>query len=134
MRRLVSASGDFGLQSSDERAVLALHGDELRHDGADAEGFDIAAEDSGEQRSGELAQHLMIEVSADEGSDGLVCFWCAVFEMFGAAQFIGVGATGFGGEERRIFERCLILRNHEAHAVGDGLKLTSCFCPRSFLI
>ena len=66
--RLLRAS----LKSGDERAVLALHRNELRHDGTDGELVHVAAEDAAEQWGSECVEHLVAEVASHELSDGLV--------------------------------------------------------------
>jgi hypothetical protein len=53
-----AAVASMGWRSLHEAAVLALHLDEGGHDGADAEGADVAAEDAAEQRRGHALKHL----------------------------------------------------------------------------
>ena len=52
--------------------MFALHGDEGGHDGADAEGGDVAAEDSAEEWGGDGFEDLGAEMAEDEVGDALV--------------------------------------------------------------
>ena len=59
-------------EGGDEGAEFALVGDKGSHDGADAEGGDIAAEDAGKEGGGDFAEDFMTEVPMDEAADAFV--------------------------------------------------------------
>ena len=67
------------MEGGDEAAVFALHGDEGGHDGADAEGGDVAAEDSAEEWGGDGFEDFVAEVAADEGGYAFICTGAVAF-------------------------------------------------------
>ena len=78
----------FCLERGNKGAVCALHGDEGRHDGADGEFVDIAAEDSTEEGGGDAGEDFGAEVAEGEVGDGFVV------RRDGGEEFGGAG--GFG--------------------------------------
>ena len=120
-RRRGDARG-AGLKAGDQRAVGALHGNELRHDGLDAEGLDVSSKDTREQGSGDAGEDLRAEVAAGEASDALVGFGCDALELGGACEFVVKGLLGGRAEEGRAVDRVEVGGDHHAHAVGHGLE------------
>ena len=102
--------------------MLAFHGDVGCHDGADAEGFDVSAEDSAEEGGSNLGEDLRTKVAEDEGGDALVMLGGLGAQFVGAEDFVVEGLFGFGGEEGGGVEGVEVGRDHHAHAVGDGLE------------
>lgn len=113
---------DAGLESGDEGAVSALHGDELRHNGVDAEGFDVSAEDTREEGSGDAGEDLLAEVAAGEAGDAFVGCGSDLFKLGGASEFIVKRLPGGGAEEGRAIDGVEVGGDHHAHAVGHGLE------------
>ena len=98
----------------------ALHLDEGGQDGAGAEGADVAAEDTAEQRGGDAVEHFPAEVAEGEVGDGLVVRGEGGEQFGGACGFGAVGGDGGRGEERRAVEGFEVGGDHHVEAVGHG--------------
>ncbi len=92
--------------------------------------MDVAAEDAGEKRGGDLGEDFFAEVAVDEAGYGFVFGGRGFFEAVAVGDLGGIGGAGSGAEEGGVFERGEIFGDHHAHAVGDGLELAGYFPGR----